>query len=296
MGSWHGTCALTNLPIRAGDKVRGFILIPREGQGPIRGIACGGVCYSDHLFYPLTLSIKGRYDDSGSMTKIATDANTAAILEWANDLIKDGKLLVPVDEYAKKVKNVRKFGNIANLIKAIERGKTPYGLLMVHEGAFNTAVNATESTTDVLYYVRRDSLKKHIDQVLNYCGSPKNVGQDLCNVNLALGNNHFLRLVFSRADQVAFDTMFASERLLSIMESSETSIDDVIDHMQFIEAMGLARKLWVPQAGAGSHFESYDMHRKLAEFTLKHVAAQKRAHLEEIGDDPEEIAYVDKLY
>ena len=77
MGSWNGTCGVSQLPIISGDKVRLFILIPNQ----IEGIKeePNSFVYSTDLFRPLGLPIRASYSDYGAVEDIEEDFNTKII-------------------------------------------------------------------------------------------------------------------------------------------------------------------------------------------------------------------------
>ena len=77
MGSWNGTCGVSQLPIISGDKVRLFILIPNQ----IDGIKeePNSFVYSTDLFKPIGLPIRASYSDYGAVEDIEEDFNTKII-------------------------------------------------------------------------------------------------------------------------------------------------------------------------------------------------------------------------
>lgn len=71
MGCWNATCALTQLPIYAGEPVLAFIV----RKNPFEGDFCGGgYIYPEDSFVPISPAIVGVYDDYGSIDDILTDA------------------------------------------------------------------------------------------------------------------------------------------------------------------------------------------------------------------------------
>lgn len=57
MGSWHGTCGLTNLPITSGDEMFVF---------PILETHSDSMCYSTALYRPSVLPFRAKYNDYGA--------------------------------------------------------------------------------------------------------------------------------------------------------------------------------------------------------------------------------------
>ena len=60
MGCWNGTCALTKLPIMAGEPVYTFVLVQEYPLDP-------SLCYHTDFWVPLPLFFEGVYDDYGSV-------------------------------------------------------------------------------------------------------------------------------------------------------------------------------------------------------------------------------------
>lgn len=63
MGSWNGTCALTNLPIMSGEKV--YVLLLQEGKHYDKYV--GNHCYPNTYYQPLPLYFEGEYNDYGAV-------------------------------------------------------------------------------------------------------------------------------------------------------------------------------------------------------------------------------------
>ena len=61
MGSWNHTCAVTNLPIHAGEEVEVILLKAHERQDDY------SFCYPDAYYTPFPLTFSGKYNDYGSV-------------------------------------------------------------------------------------------------------------------------------------------------------------------------------------------------------------------------------------
>jgi len=61
MGCWNHTCAITNLPIYAGEKVEVILLKSRIGQDR------SSFCHPDAYHLPIPFTFSGKYDDYGSV-------------------------------------------------------------------------------------------------------------------------------------------------------------------------------------------------------------------------------------
>jgi hypothetical protein len=94
MGSWDGTCALTNLPIKAGTEVVLFIL-EKHSYNEVDEVG-GGCVHADALYTPIPFPIIGEYDDYGTLEDIKTDLSllnaymeTKHKIEHGSDYIRD---------------------------------------------------------------------------------------------------------------------------------------------------------------------------------------------------------------
>jgi len=64
MGCWNGTCGLSNLPIHAGEPVVAYLVAVSQHIDP------NGSCYSMEPAYPVSLPIRARYNDYGSIEEV----------------------------------------------------------------------------------------------------------------------------------------------------------------------------------------------------------------------------------
>lgn len=76
MGCWNSTCMISNLSIRAGQEVVGFILVPKGDLLPPMG---GGYCYSTDMWQPMCVPFVGYYNDYGSIESIVSTNSTRAL-------------------------------------------------------------------------------------------------------------------------------------------------------------------------------------------------------------------------
>ena len=60
MGCWNGTCLISNMPILSGEEVVGYIL--RHTREDVENKS---ICYSTDYAKPVSLPIRGYYDDYG---------------------------------------------------------------------------------------------------------------------------------------------------------------------------------------------------------------------------------------
>jgi len=117
MGSWNGTCQMSHLPIRAGDKI---VLIPT---------------YSKYGTKPIGLPIIGKYNDYGSIENIDN-------MEVANVFWRHMKAGIQSSDIKCNSKDL---GDIYKVLDSVERGNVKYGgegvgLVMFHKAVFDSVV------------------------------------------------------------------------------------------------------------------------------------------------------------
>lgn len=89
MGSWNATCAISQLPILPGEKVR-FLMLTQH-PNPSRNEAC----HSTEFWQPRAIPIHAKYNDYGSIEKY--DPNDYTIKMWWDQFQKD-LIEIPIGE------------------------------------------------------------------------------------------------------------------------------------------------------------------------------------------------------
>jgi hypothetical protein len=149
MGSWHGTCALSNLDIRYHNDVVAILLVEQDREYG-KGELGGGFCGTQKFCNPLAFPLRGLYDDGGALEEIEKDETTEAFVKWVNESEK------------MKVKSGKegKLDTIDNIVQAIERGyvyieegrkKLQVGLMLIHRYIYN----------EMMDFARKDKKIKH---------------------------------------------------------------------------------------------------------------------------------------
>lgn len=116
MGDWHGTCGLSQLPIRRQTKTYLQFLVKLDSREEHHSNIGGGFCHPNAMWCPVMFPICGVYDDYGGLERIKNDDNVKYIMKYVKSLHKEGNLQVE-DDYTEKV-----FTNIKTFVKAVERG------------------------------------------------------------------------------------------------------------------------------------------------------------------------------
>jgi hypothetical protein len=78
MGCWCETCGITHMPIDAGDKCRVFFITQQDYGTEKQG---GGFSYSNEVWYPRGLPLRGTYNDYGGLDDIEEDTNSKILIE-----------------------------------------------------------------------------------------------------------------------------------------------------------------------------------------------------------------------
>jgi hypothetical protein len=82
MGCWNGTCFISNLPIRHGDEVVGFVISYDNFKDEV---GYSGSCYSEAYARPLGLPFFGTYDDYGGIEDIKESIATKYLCHKFNE-------------------------------------------------------------------------------------------------------------------------------------------------------------------------------------------------------------------
>jgi len=115
MGSWNGTCMISNLPINWGDEIK--LVIIRKNYGFNRLDLSGGYVYATDIFTPSFLPLSGKYNDYGMIEDIVEDWNYVFIegllkSQFGKEIIVDGEK--------------KKDWNLYDVLEGIERNDLQY--------------------------------------------------------------------------------------------------------------------------------------------------------------------------
>jgi hypothetical protein len=184
MGCWNGTCFLSNLSIRAGDRVKLQLLMPTCGQNS-RDVfdldkydentdprEINGITYVCDDYEPFAPVITGEYNDYGSIEKVKEDGNLSFIKSFIKDLEKKKEILSlqTVDKWIGRNRESKeakkgidatipiKINDIEKFIDMVERGsivvKSCYGgwrrlrFVMMHEDIYNESLKSVSKWKD----------------------------------------------------------------------------------------------------------------------------------------------------
>lgn len=254
MGCWNGTCMITQLPIKDNEPI---VIIPITKAADVALDHC---CYSSTYFKPLPIVLHGRYDDYGCANEITGD--TKQFIDIINRL---GEYTESdIESYYKKDYGDRDEPLIEKYLRFVERNNcSKINFIMIHKEiydklkTYNGFFYSIESTINETY------LYNNIDTLLN-------------------------DTEFKSADRSYFSSFglrydgFANIRVAG---ATKESIKEI---MCITSTLGLLRKMWMPQTGAGCQSEIEEPHRIICDFYDEYINSSYYANQEEEEEEEED--------
>lgn len=296
MGSWNGTCGLTQLPIQQGDKVALFVL--KRDRFP--STSGGGFVYSYNQYSPICVPIFGEYDDYGGIENIYKNEEVAYV--HLMYLLEDGKMpynqkelerqksIGPITD--KKPQNLKQFIN-----DFIERGVFEgIGFMMVHESVYQDVLKEMNSRkpygrTVTKKQLLMEDLNKYLDESKRKQRLLQEAKEQLCLLKEKEERNPEEEKVYQQLDDVVFKAEMHdfgrhgdfNNRMVGFYHSYDGHFEllqnllhmavfhddhdyheSLIDLIMFNHVMNFMRKMWTPQVGTGSGSKEYHLHKVLA--------------------------------
>ena len=264
MGSWNGTCALTNLPIHDGEPVVMFV-ITTHGVGYRRDFG-GGTIEPYTNASPLGPLLHGTYNGYGGVTGLSGPA-----LPWWTEHLRElrGSLL---DEYGEALQ----FDSIDEFINnghyGVERGGVYVGvpehaegnsrlaLMLVHAEAYSQFMAAGIDSEDWMFDDPCENAVTHY--LLDLQERTKQVA--------SLEPGQALPRKLFREGYRMFDGLESVIRY-----AANTGAEDILKEVAALRIfdllLGCARKSWDRQCGAGSGNSDASLQVTLARFTLQYT-------------------------
>ena len=131
MGCWNGTCMLSNLPIRCGQKVKFVILV--KNQFVDSAFELNGCCYPTDEYKVLSPVLTGKYNDYGSIENL--DKTSA---KYVKDLEKD--LRIAPDKYEDVMVNIERGLVTFNAKGFVKTPDQKVAFVMFHEEIYNSII------------------------------------------------------------------------------------------------------------------------------------------------------------
>lgn len=245
MGSWNGTCALTNLPILNGDKVALYILKKNSYTEDDVG---GGFCYANCFYHPLPYVIYGEYDDYGTIENIEIDESWKILLDYFMRYQIEG-----------------------DLIENIERNNIPgYSIIMIHRELHDQVIKKASLKVDFHYSEESGNLREHYEKMLN--GFIKKY-EEQKEFYKSL-NREFFGMYESIAWDLNCQDFFVSNFLFGNCRG--ILFEKILDYILITSVFDNSRKFFFPQQGAGSQHEEYDLLKIMSDFVYKKAEERER--------------------
>lgn len=239
MGCWNETCGLTQTPIRYGDDVAVYILIPRNNTR-------GATCNSDDFYSPFILPIYGKYNDYGSIEDIEDHPEYEAFY----NLIRDYYLF-------ECSKEDRSFSNLEEFIHLVERKyiRSKQNNLHVHLVMFHKDIH--DHMISFIQDRKHDFLPKTYSEILS---------------------SELSQISYTRFGTLPPSLgRFKSFELLYLEKFQNPDKDSLFfKGKMFDKAISCLRKTWSPTTGSGSQQSDYEISRILAEYTVQFCKSKEK--------------------
>lgn len=252
MGCWNGTCMISNLPIVGGEPVVGYLI-----EYFSWGKDYSGRCYSNDLANPFGLSIRGCYDEYGSIESV--NQNSIAV-KYIKHLFKE-------DDFYELLNDIVEDGRT---IKLNRTGKeNGVGLVMIRQDIFNSLI---KSHTPTHYDVNVDKILSEFENTRKLL---KNKESFLKKYN---SKNHedtaFLLGMRRSASRFGIRVDILEEQDISdlinfVLNANDKQAEEefakiIRDDLIMRDVVRNLRKLWIAPAGKGSQMRDIKSHLALS--------------------------------
>jgi len=330
MGCWNETCAITNLPIHAGDPIVYFLLeynlanhtcwnddveVFKKNGGYRTQTAPNqhhsGHCYATDIWSPISPPIYGKYNDYGNIEEEEPSLIASQALKYINDHL--------TDKEQEKLTTVEAAGDLIHssvlYVNSAHGKQCPIGMIMVHRWVYDLLAANVEGD-----WYKAIPLSKVIEQ-----------GEEFYNYLLARvadeGEDEVILLVrpvrfsdtpgrtdFSKRN-IFFDVFgplgsgdkyhnnikwlldtFAQFGITARRPLNDPEVQCLITELskffQFNSNLYNLRKAYIPQCGKSQQGVS-DIQKTILQASLDYIAAKEAAYDTEFGMDDEalEAAY-----
>jgi hypothetical protein len=284
MGSWNGTCALTQLPICEGEPVVAFILELHDGT---RGDCGSGFIHATHLAHPLGPALLASYNGYGGIESL----DGPALPWWRTRLAELGPTLMTQDNDEPDEGQLTDLETLVNegiVAAGLYRGPaharcsldfTPsdrLGLMLVHRGAYDAFMQATLSSPDwildeypgpvEMYRAKLLELQPMVQAVADATAC----GMVHADIDKFIG----LRTAMFRAlePMKVFDSdsadVYGSAFAFIARHPDSALLDELARTQVFALSLEIARKCWSLQCGKGSGNDDASLQLALARYML----------------------------
>lgn len=269
MGSWHETCGITQLPIQEGEDVALFILEEYKGYVSEKN----GFTASHHLYNPIGPPVFGRYNEYGTIDNISDDGNLIykhmiKKLKTEYELIEIGanKTIVLSNE-------TRDINSINEIVKLLERGLIKgIKFMLVHMELYDELVykigeQKIVELSEFIYTSENINRKntKFRDKIMGDIQDYENIVKSNKNLPMFILEDQLIENYYFKYTN-DYLNYYRNEQLFKESFKKRMCKFIIFDYI-----MNSARKLWVPQSGAGSQTLAFDISGIIADCTLSHI-------------------------
>lgn len=252
MGCWNGTCLISNLPIKAGEKVVAFII-----EYASYDQLYSGTCYPWDYARPISLPIYAEYDDYGGIEKF--DEDSLAIKHLLH-LFNTGDIVKLIDNIERDRQTV---------ISTKVQKEVGVGLVMIHQDIFDKLVSTHGSAYDSL--TPGVNKKEIIQDIVNYTDTDYNA-------------NFHTNFVFDTYVGITERQHYINMLDFTLQQKSTERVHEFVDSFCKIMAierdMSALRKIWLGPSGKGSQSDEYNRHLFLSGLISEHARLRIKEYKE----------------
>lgn len=285
MGSYYGTCGVTNLPIEDGDEVVLFVL---ENALAVSLPDCN-MCYCDTLYYPVSPPIRATYEDYGDFAPQGNEGQKNAEI-FLKDLERAAPKIGKIswDAFGELLREGATVPGTENSKKGAARVEKQLYLFPVMAAVYEKMTQYAFKNKD---FQRRMGFR--FDDAMRDASFQRKSLRKIVDPEWDRDNREFAKQcsrMFTRSDVPNISSFewhagVAAESFLA--KGEETTIEDVSatakEFLAFKFAMDDLRKSFAPLSGGGSQTLAYDLHAEIGRIAIdKH-----KKFIEEYGDDKE---------
>ena len=292
MGCWNETCGFSNLPIKSGEKVMGFILLMHNIDT--------SYAYPNALGTPFALPITGRYNDHGSIENIKENFNTEYIISKIKEYFTNNKYVIDCDDYY--IPKDWDKATIEDVYTLVERGftvregkmKSTFASYMVLKNVYDKMTDLS-GREDLHIYTQKMTELNDLEDILtmNKNNPLRDVPTDelteeqkeklgelqtemmdglstlLHKKDLHIAGNK-MSVMFNSFSEVMNGRYFNYAKTY-LPKATLDEKDVYVRFASYCHLMMRMRKTWVPMTGKGSQNEDYELFIKLANLTKEHA-------------------------
>lgn len=331
MGSWNGTCGLSQLPIKEGDKIVLFPLLKNKYAD--NGGA--GFTYNYNQYAPISIPVFGEYNDYGGIQKITKNGEFLFSLFQEAVSGEEGQLLALNSKEVERQEAInstftRTPKDLEELIDVYLREPVYAGVgyMLVLEEVYQKTLEEVASRINYRSKIAMrshftEAAKQFLTEVNEILKTPletlheeqkklRETKEDdsdeyyerwdairnQISIHYGIYKDAFSQNVFVDyfSDLGKSNYMFKKLLLQQLVKASKEQQDvllsDYVDFILFDIVMDLTRKLWTPQGGAGSQGAELYLHKLIAESAIKREQREIELWFEEnVAEEEEDIEF-----